>query len=83
MKLSLLKKLLSWNCTKRNDVQTTFDDSYIPYNSKVDIILKHFVLVLIYEKPLVKTFFEFVESQEKIDMQLKFDHSNYLHNEQK
>ena len=72
-----IKKFFSWTCTikHKSDVQITSDDSYMPYNSQVDIILIKVVLVLVYEKLIVKNFFENLQSEEKIDVHLTFDHS--------
>ena len=47
MEQPFLKKFFSRTCTLRgkNDVQLTFDDSYICYVSKIDIFQSSFVLV--------------------------------------
>ena len=47
MEQLFLKKFFSRTCTLRgkNDVQLTFDDSYICYVSKIDVFQSSFLLV--------------------------------------
>ena len=54
MKQLFLEKIFSRTCTFRgkNDVQLTFDDSYISYESKIDVFLSSFLLVFLVKEQL-------------------------------
>ena len=78
MEQLFLKKLFSRTCTFRgkNDVQLTFDDSYICYASKFAVFQSSFLLVFTNGKLLLKKFFSRTCTfREKNDVHLTFDDS--------